>query len=52
VTLLQPTELRASSKTLARRPSSHAVLLSEGHIWFAIALAVAIVVLACFAIWT
>jgi hypothetical protein len=26
--------------------------LSEGHIWLAIALAVAIVVLACFAIWT
>jgi hypothetical protein len=26
--------------------------LSEGHIWLAIALAMAIVVLACFAIWT
>jgi len=26
--------------------------LSEGHIWLAIALAVAIVGLACFAIWT
>jgi hypothetical protein len=48
LTAFEPTRYQNAGQSLLPMPS----WLSEGHIWLAIALAVAILVLACFAIWT